>query len=63
MTAFAAPPHRRLTRGDLRPPAALLHWAWDNPVPAKALGGEPDFAGRSITVHIGPLFDQGAGCS
>jgi AcrR family transcriptional regulator len=44
----------------IRPLAALLRQAWDNPVLGKVLRDEPDFLGRAITEHVGPMLDQGA---
>ncbi|MFA1550302.1 TetR/AcrR family transcriptional regulator [Actinomadura chokoriensis] len=44
----------------IRPLSALLHQAWANPVLVKVLRDEPDFVGRALTSHIGPMLDQGA---
>jgi AcrR family transcriptional regulator len=43
-----------------RPLAALLRRAWSNPVLAKVLRDEPDFVGRAVTGHAGPMIEQGA---
>ena len=43
-----------------RPLAALLRQAWGNPVLAKVMRDEPDFVGRAIAAHIGPMIEQGA---
>lgn len=43
-----------------RPLAALLRQAWANPVLSKVLRDEPDFVGRALGEHAGPMLDQGA---
>jgi AcrR family transcriptional regulator len=44
----------------IRPLAALLRQAWANPVLTKVLRDEPDFVGRALAYHVGPMLDQGA---
>ncbi|GAA3236397.1 TetR/AcrR family transcriptional regulator [Actinocorallia longicatena] len=44
----------------LRPLAALLRGAWASPIIAKVMRDEPDFVGRAVSFHAGPMLDQGA---
>ncbi|MFA1538228.1 TetR/AcrR family transcriptional regulator [Actinomadura monticuli] len=44
----------------IRPLSALLRQAWANPVLAKVLRDEPDFVGRALISHVGPMLEQGA---